>query len=66
MKYQNATEALKNNVGDEVRLSSGNAWMYWDESTLEWVVMYRKYGGKKNTAIYRGASETDALEALTK
>lgn len=62
----NATEALKNKDDLDVRLTCGSAWMYWDETTNEWVVLSRQIGAKKNKTLYHGKSEDDAVEALIK
>lgn len=60
----NATEALKNKDGFDVRLRCGNAWMYWDETNEEWFVLTRPRAGKNNRILYRGKSESDAIKAL--
>jgi len=46
------------------RLSMGSAWMVWDDTEEEWVVMERKPYAKKNTCLYQGDSVELALEAL--
>lgn len=63
-KYQTATEALMNVDGDDVRLQCGSAWMYWNTGLGEWIVLERKPYARKNTTLYRGTSEADALEIL--
>jgi hypothetical protein len=46
-------EALKE---ENIRISNGNRWMYFDQSSYEWVVVERPYGKKKNIELFRGLS----------
>ena len=57
----NIIEALKAD-SSQVRVTSGNTWMYWDEVTNEWAVMTHRYKSHHSTEIYRG--ESDAVAAL--
>ena len=49
----------------QARVTCGNAWLYWDETTNEWIVLERKFGARKNTELYRGADESKAVAAMT-
>jgi len=46
------------------RVSVGGRWLYWDETSNEWVVAERRYGAKKNTTLFRGSSLEAALNVL--
>lgn len=61
----NITEFLKLEWST-ARIDCGASWMFWEPLEQEWVVMNRKYGKKKAKTLYRGASESDAINALLK
>ena len=46
------------------RVSLGVRWLYWDESTNEWVVLTHPYGKHSTPTVYRGASLDAAINAL--
>jgi hypothetical protein len=57
------TEAMKE---ENIRITWGNRWMYFDETAYEWVVCERPYGRKKNKELFRGLSieEEKAVKIL--
>jgi hypothetical protein len=59
----NIIEAMKE---ENLRISNGNRWMYFDQITYEWVVCERSYGKKKNKELFRGffIEEHKAVKAL--
>lgn len=56
-------DAIKNK-DLSLRVSNGDTWMYWDETTEEWIVLFRPYGAKKNREMYRGGDEDEAVNIL--
>jgi hypothetical protein len=52
-KVMGIVEALKN---ENIRISYGHRWLYFDQSSYEWVVIERPYGKKKNIELFRGLS----------
>jgi len=54
-------EALK---GNDVRVSSGWRWMYWDDGEEVFVVREQKYGAKKSIVIVNTIDEDEAVKHL--
>lgn len=57
-------EALKNPDIYDLRLVSGDSWLYWDDTKNEWVVLSAKRYAKRSSVRYRGDSISDAIYAL--
>jgi hypothetical protein len=57
-------EALKNEAVIDIRVSHGSRWLYFDNSTQEWVVCERRYRVKTTTEVYRGQNEEWAVSNL--
>ncbi len=47
---------------DNVRLSSGDRWIVWDER--EWIVYEHKFGARKTTNLFHSESIDDALAVM--
>lgn len=60
----NIEEAMKSPDIYDLRLVSGDVWMFWDDTKLEWVVLKCARYQKRNSILYRGDSVTDAVNAL--
>ena len=54
-------EALKT---ENIRISDGNRWMFWDTFLPGWVVLERKYNAKKNTILIETDNEEEAIKYL--
>jgi len=54
-------EALKT---EPIRVSNGDRWLYFDETTEEWVVNEHRYGKRKVTCLIRTTVESDAVDVL--
>lgn len=56
-------EALK---GNDMRVSSGWRWMYWDDNEEMFVVREQKYGAKNSVVIISTPDEDEAVECLVR
>jgi len=63
MKESEIIMALKN-TENRTRLSNGNSWLIWDDSTDEWVVYHHAYRARNSTEKYRGENERIAVKKL--
>lgn len=60
---KNIVWALKNK-STRVSIGSGDRWLYWDETSKEWVVMEHRYRRKRSSELVRTESETLAVGVL--
>lgn len=51
---------------ENIRISNGSKWMYFDQTAYEWVVCEKPYGKKKVKELFRGLSveEEKAVKCL--
>ena len=54
-------EALKK---ENIIITSGSRWLFWDDVIKEWVVLEREYHKKKNTTLISTENEEEAVNKL--
>lgn len=51
---------------EDLRISNGSKWLYFDQSTEEWVVLNRGYKKKQNDCLIRTYIQDEAIKVLLK
>lgn len=49
---------------EDIRITCGRTWLFWNNQSEEWVVYERRIYAKKNNCLYTGQSLEAAIDIL--
>lgn len=51
---------------ESIRITCGNAWLFWNNQTEEWTVYARPVNARRNINLYTGRYLDEAIDTLIK